>query len=203
MVRAASAQSVIYDNTATYLNNNMPLLPEWRDDSAEVGDDIWLDFGPDREVVELKLLFWYRGTEPGTIDAKVRLRPLEEINQSPTDPIYESDMILGLPTLAGMNEYTFAIPNVVVPEHFVWTIQAYNRQGSVGELGPAYFNPATVGFSDDFFWQSDMGSEWTRYSWGGEPYANFGAKITAVPEPSTVLLLAVGIAFLTSRRRAR
>lgn len=197
-----TAQEVIYDNTTTFLNNNMPLLPEWRNDSAEAGDDIWLG-GTNRQVTELKILFWYRGTVPGTFDAKIRFRALDEFTQLPSTAFYESDMILGLPTVHGMNEYTFAIPNVNVPDHFVWTVQAYNRQGSVGELGPAYFNPATVGFSDDFFWLSDMGSEWTPYSWGGDPYANFAARITAVPvpEPATLLALAAGTAFLVRRRR--
>lgn len=196
----ASAQSIIYDNTTTSLNNNMPLLPEWRNDSAEVGDEVWMS-GAEREVVELKVLFWYRGTEPGTFDARIRFRSMIEETQKPGNAFYESDMVVALPTVAGMNEYTFAIPNVVVPDRFVWTIQAYNRQGSVGELGPAYFNPATVGWSDDFFWQSDMGSEWINYSWGGDPYANFAATITAVPEPATMLLLGSGAAMLLRRRR--
>ncbi len=198
----ALAQQVVYDNTTTSLNNNMPLLPEWRDDSAEAGDDIWLD-GTDREVVELKLLFNYRGTLPGTIDLQLRFRNLDEESQVPIDAFYDSGVLLGVQTLAGLNEYTFAIPNVTVPDHFVWTVQAYNRQGSVGELGPAYYNPATVGFSDDFFWLSDMGSEWTPYSWGGSPYANFAARLTAVPEPASVCVLGLGALLLRRRRSTK
>lgn len=197
---AARAQTVIYDNMTTSLNNNMPLLPEWRDDSAEAGDDVWLA-GTERNVVELKVLFNYRGTIPGTFDARIRFRALDDFTQTPTDAFYESDLVT-LPTVGGLNEYTFAIPNVVVPDHFVWTIQAYNRQGSVGELGPAYYNPATVGFSDDFFWLSDMGSEWIPYAWGGDPYANFAARITAVPEPASLSALCLGGLCLLPKRRA-
>lgn len=199
-VAMATAQTIIYDNTTHSLDNNMPLLPEWRDDSAEAGDDIWLG-GTDRIVTQLKLIFTYRGTIPGTFDARIRFRGVDEIEQTPGDAFYESDLILGLPTVEGFNVYTFEIPHIEVPDHFVWTIQAYNRQGSVGELGPSYFNPATVGFSDDFFWLSDMGSEWTPYSWGGDPYANFAAQITAVPEPATMLALAAGLGLLARRRR--
>lgn len=195
----APAQQVVYDNTSTSLENNFPLLPEWRDDSGEAGDDIWLG-GSAREVTELKLLFFYRGTLPGTVDLQVRFREVDELTQMPSTAFYDSGIMLGLPTVAGMNEYTFAIPNVTVPDHFVWTVQAYNRQGSVGELGPAYYNPATVGFSDDFFWLSDMGSEWTPYSWGGDPYANFAARLTAVPEPFSALGLLVGVSALLRRR---
>lgn len=193
-------QTLVYDNTTTYLNNNFPLLPEWRNDSAEVGDEIWLE-GTQREVVELKLLFWYRGTVPGTFDARIRFRPVVGDREIPGDAFFSSDLFVGVPTVAGMNEYRFAIPNVVVPDRFVWTIEATNRQGSVGELGPAYFHAPTIGWSDDFFWQSDMGSEWINYSWGGDPYANFGASVTAVPEPATLLGLAMGAGLIARRRR--
>jgi hypothetical protein len=195
----ALAQQVVYDNTSSSLENNFPLLPEWRDDSGEAGDDIWLG-GTAREVTELKLLFFYRGTLPGTVDLQARFREVDEPTQMPSTAFYDSGVMLGLPTVAGINEYTFAIPNVTVPDHFVWTVQAYNRQGSVGELGPAYYNPPTVGFSDDFFWLSDMGSEWTPYSWGGDPYANFAARLTAVPEPATLAVLALGVLALRRRR---
>lgn len=197
---ASYAQSVVYSNTTTFLNNDMPLLPEWRNDSAEAGDEVWLG-GTARTVTGLKMIFNYRGTEPGTIDLRVRFRTLDEFTNLPGDAFFESDLIQGVQTLAGLNEYNIAIPDVVVPDHFVWTVQAYNRQGSVGELGPAYYNPPSVGFSDDFFWLSDMGSPWTQYTWGGDPYANFGAEITAVPEPASILLLAGGIAAVVRRRR--
>lgn len=194
-----NAQSVIFDNMTHSVNNNMPLLPEWLNDSVEAGDEVWLA-GSDRTVTELRLLFTYRGTIPGTIDAQIRFRSIREEDQTPGAVIYDSGIIAGLPTLAGFNEYTFNIPNVDVPDRFVWTVQAYNRQGSVGELGPSYFNPATVGFSDDFFWRSG-GSDWTPYSWGGDPYANFAAQITAVPEPATMIALTAGLGLLARRRK--
>jgi hypothetical protein len=177
----------------------MPLLPEWRDDSAEAGDEIWLG-GTARTIVQMKMIFNYRGTEPGTFDARIRFRNLDDITNEPSDIFYESELMT-LPSVGGLNEYVIDIPDVVVPDHFVWTVQAYNRQGSVGELGPAYYNPATVGYSDDFFWLSDMGSQWIAYNWGGDPYANFGAQFTAVPEPASMLLLAGGLAAVLRRRR--
>src|ERR1051325_6607365 len=163
----AQSQVIVYDNTTTSLSNDMPLLPALLNDSDEAGDDIWL-WSTQREIVSLKLLFTYRGTQPGTIDLRIRFRSVIEEDQTPGDTFFDSEMIEGVPEIGGLNDYNFAIPHVVVPDHFVWTVQAYNRQGSVGEIGPSYFNPATVGFSDDFFWLRGSGGDWTNYSWGGD-----------------------------------
>jgi hypothetical protein len=194
---AVDAQAIVYDNTTTSLDNNFPLLPEWMDESAEAGDEVLLG-GTDREVVHLKLLFNYRGTSPGTLDALIRFRRYDEAFHGPGEVFYESPLTQ-VQTTAGIHELDFDIPHVLVPDHFIWTVQAFNRQGSVGEIGPAYFNPPTVGFSDDWFWQRG-GNEWTAYSWGADPYANFGAQITAVPEPTTMASLALGLGFLRRRR---
>ncbi|MCC7433840.1 MAG: PEP-CTERM sorting domain-containing protein [Methanoregulaceae archaeon] len=195
---ALPAQSIVYDNTTTSLNNNFPLLPEWEVNSAEAGDEIWLG-GTDREVTELKLIFNYRGTVPGTFNALIRFREYDESFQGPGAAFYESPLTQ-VQTTAGLHELTFAIPNVMVPDHFIWTLQAFDRQGSEGELGMAYFNPPTIGSSEDWLWQRG-GNEWTAYSWGGEPYANFGAQLTAVPEPATLLVTAAGLLILRRHRR--
>lgn len=194
----APAQSIVYDNTTTSLNENFPLLPEWEVNSAEAGDEIWLG-GTDREVTELKLIFNYRGTIPGTFNALIRFREFDESFQGPGAAFYESPLTQ-VQTTTGLHELTFAIPNVIVPDHFIWTIQAFDRQGSEGELGMAYFNPPTVGSSEDWLWQRG-GNEWTAYSWGGEPYANFGAQITAVPEPTTLMVTATGLILCRRRRK--
>lgn len=197
LVGAALAQEVVYDNTTTSLDQNFPLLPSWEVESAEAGDEIWLG-GSARTVTELKLIFNYRGTLPGTLDALIRFREYDQNFQGPGAAFYESPLTQ-VQTTAGLHDLTFSIPGVVVPDHFIWTIQVFNRQGSDGELGMAYFNPPTVGSSEDWLWQRG-GNEWTAYSWGAEPYANFGARLTAVPEPATLSLFATGLLLLRRRR---
>lgn len=199
LVSASAAQTVVYDNTTTSLNNNHPLLPEWLNDSAEVGDEIWLD-GAEREAVELGLIFTNRGTEPNYFDARVRFRMLDS-NESPSDVFFDSGIIPGMYSPAGLTVYYFSIPHVIVPDRFVWTIQLYNRTGPGNELGPSYFNPPTVGTSEDFFWRYEQGGDWTPYSWGGEPYANFGASLTAVPEPSILVGLSIAVLAMMRRRK--
>lgn len=196
-----AAQSIVYNNTTTSLNNNHPLLPEWLNDSAEVGDEILLE-GSAREAVELRLIFTNRGTSPNNFDARVRFRMLDA-NESPAGVFYDSGIIPEVLSTPGLTEYVFAIPNVTVPNRFVWTIQLYNRTGPGNELGPSYFNPPTVGYSDDFFWRYETGGDWTQYSWGGQPVANFGARLTAVPEPSVLAALSIGaLAMLRRRKRS-
>ena len=196
-----AAQSIAYDNTTTSLNNNHPLLPEWLNDSAEVGDEIWLE-GSDREAVELALIFTNRGTEPNYFDAQLRFRVLDE-NESPADVFFDSGIIPGNYSPAGLTVYYFGIPHITVPDRFVWTIQLYNRTGPGNELGPSYYNPPTIGHSDDFFWRYETGGDWTPYGWGGEPYANFGASLTVVPEPSIVAALSIAtLAFMRRRKRS-
>lgn len=192
-------QSVVYDNTTTSLNNNFPLLSETLNDSAEVGDEIWLG-GTAREAIELRLIFTNRGTAPNTFDARLRFRVVDA-NQEPGDAFYDTGIVPGWISNPGFTEHVFAIPHVVVPDRFVWTIQLHNRQGPENELGPSYFSPPTIGFSEDFFWRLETGTQWTPYSWGGEPVANFGARLTAVPEPSILAAMSMGALAILRRRK--
>ncbi|HLA50279.1 MAG TPA: PEP-CTERM sorting domain-containing protein, partial [Thermodesulfovibrionia bacterium] len=62
------------------------------------------------------------------------------------------------------------------------------------------YDPPVVGFSDNYHWSLDYyTSSWIKEE--GAP--NFGVKImaTAVPEPSTLLLLGSGLAGLAAIRR--
>lgn len=198
MAPSGSTPTVIYDDTTTYLHHGMQMMSAEKPNSAEVGDEVRLA-GDAREVVQLKIRFWYNGTKPATFDARIRFRPLEYGKLTPgpavvkdgkivaytqTPPpgpaFYESDLMPNMPIVAGMNEYTFEIPHVKVPDRFVWTIQAYNGKGFDGEVGPAYYDKPTVGSSEDFFWHSDAGSPWIAYSWGADPIANLGSRILAV-----------------------
>lgn len=195
----ADRAATVYDNTTTYLHIGQPMLHLNRlSNGAEMGDEVRLA-GTARQVVDMRLRFWYGGTNSGHFDARIRFRNLSKNKvitgpaivengkivgykntATPAEAFYESSIFHGVPFGAGMTELDFRLPRVKVPDHFVWTIQIYGATGVAGNLGPAYFNPPSVGSSEDFFWHSDMGSPWIAYSWGAAPYANFGARIYAV-----------------------
>jgi hypothetical protein len=198
----AQAQAIVYDNTTTFGNRVQTLLSDLVVEGTELGDEVQLA-GTAREVTELRLLFFYRGVDGGQFDARIRLLMDDGPGGTPGTQLYASPLVESLDANNGLNEYTFAIPNVTVPDTVIWTIDGFNPVNITDELGPAYFHPPTIGSSEDFFWRFDGQFEWTPYAWGGSPYANFGAQITAVPEPATLAALALGASFLLGRRRQR
>lgn len=86
----------------------------------------------------------------------------------------------------------------VVPQNFTWAVQFSGIDGGENAGLPIYSDP-NPGQSFDDFWE-DVGGTWTLKNFGGSPTANFGAQVTAVPEP-TVLGLGglAGLLFLSVR----
>ncbi|HZH97510.1 MAG TPA: PEP-CTERM sorting domain-containing protein, partial [Fimbriimonadaceae bacterium] len=146
------------------------------------------------------VILYDAGTTAGTFDARIRFLNNDGPNGAPGSQLYASGFSRGLQSQPGLNTYTFAIPEVVVPDHFTWTIFFENRTGGNSDLGPAYFDPPTLGASEDGLWLSELGSDWIQYSWGADPVANFGARVEAVPEPASVVALTIGVLALRRRK---
>jgi PEP-CTERM motif len=117
------------------------------------------------------------GATPGTV---IWTSPLQTF---PYVPPFYNDKLLSV-----------AVPNIVVPDTFVWTVsivQLYNNvvvqstsSPTIGTAGKAwYFN-------------------FTDQQWTSEPNV-FAARITVVPEPATLTLLALGVVGLAVMRRRR
>ena len=67
------------------------------------------------------------------------------------------------------------------------------------------YDPPTVGSSGELFWKS-TGGIWSLADLGNNVNGNFAAKLTAVPEPSTVALgsmAAIGWLALAGYRRSK
>lgn len=184
---SAARAEIIYDNlqnvTGYYYHTAM-----------EMGDEVALA-GTAREVTEFRVMLYAPAAV--TIDASL--------------DFYQNDGPLGKPQtwiwgatwqgigFEGVQTLIFPIPNVLVPDTFTWTFTS--TDGSAGLL---LNDPPTVGSSGDFIWLYD-GVQWTQQNFTGQGVvANLAARIEAVPDPATLVLLGAGAAgAVLGRRRKR
>ncbi len=198
-----SAQIIGFDNTSTYQGTHFPhLFPGQGTSEIELGDQISLST-PGLTMWMISVWFRSTGTLPGTVDIKMTFYANDGPEGAPGTVIYDGGWFGDMVHQPGLTQIDFEVPHIVAPKTFTWAVQLANRAGSNGEFGAAYFDPPTIGSSDDFIWISEGGSPWTQYSWGAMPVANFGARVHAlVPEPATIGGLAIGLLAL-GRMRAR
>lgn len=190
------ANSIVYDNTITstgivYFNT-----------SIEYGDEITLG-GSERTITDFEF-YYSKYNEADDPTARIRFYNNNGQSGAPSTLFYDSGNF-ALPVGVGDFTYSLSGLSVLVPDTFIWTVawestlfecygwcmvEPYHIQLST-------YNPPTVGFSDKDYWSLDYySSSWVKES-GDVIYPfNFGATITAttVPEPSTFLLLCIGIA---------
>ena len=81
------------------------------------------------------------------------------------------------------------VPDVTVPDTFVWDVTFVTGGGGVAN----YNGPPSVGAASTA-WAFDSLNANPTTGWGiyGGPAIIFGAQISAIPEPSTLALLALG-----------
>ena len=164
--------------------------------AQEVGDEVILG-GVDRLLSHFT--FEYYGTGfSGNEQYRIRFynndgSPIGGGYFQPGSSFFDSGLqTLGAPTdPSNRNTYDLDLSGtgITLSNSFTWTIQFSGVTG--GEVaGVSLYNPPTVGFSDNDFWLNNAGSWELR---GTNPTAfNFGATITAVPEPSTYVLAILG-----------
>jgi PEP-CTERM motif-containing protein len=196
---AADCNVVVYDNTTTPVFGNFtPFtqlgfvpLGHYASDEA-LGDTVVLA-GTKRAICQFDLML-RAPNEPTTLSAAngnaliLSFYPVDDDGYPELTPLWESgskDADVDILTMV-----TFDVPNVIVPDAFAWAVRT---EGPVVDVGPALFDPPTIGWSDpDWILELDyMFPHWFPLGFEGDPAASFGARITAVPEPGTLSLLAL------------
>jgi hypothetical protein len=94
----------------------------------------------------------------------------------------------------GFHTKEIVIPSIKVPDRFTWTVQFYGISMQTGIVTPdpgitndvaglLFYGLAHIGLTYDDFWERLFGVGWTPVRVGGVYKNNFGAQITAIPEP--------------------
>jgi len=200
--------SIVYDNSTTDLNRT------YGPNGTEFGDEITLA-GTDRVVTDFKFEYFLSGNANGneTVqlvfhanDGPTITRTLPDgttmQSQSPGTVLYTSP-VLKLQT--GFQTAEASQFSVQVPNDFTWTV-TFNGIDAGEVAGLRVYDPPTIGSSFADFWQKSGGT-WNTYIFSDPAgAANFAARVTAVPEPTTLgclLLPALSwLGFLGYKRRS-
>lgn len=198
---------IVYNNSTG--DSNIRLNPGTR----EIGDEIVLG-GSARMITDFTFQYWGENFFGDDEEARVRFY-LNDGPNSPAGPqvpstlFYDSDWfsISETPrsTLIITDFITGAIVplNGLLPESFTWTVRFRGVDAIDGEsAGVDLYNPPTVGGNYLEYWENTGPGGWEYRGETNGIALNFGARISAVPEPSMIALgLVAGMAVLVLRGR--
>lgn len=201
----SAGAEVVYDNTSTPTKSigENPYVPDgfWPFNTfvpnEPMGDQITLA-GTARSVVEFDLVL--SSTQLVNLSSLTLTFHDTQVVDSKGNRWPDNQLWTGTLTnvaVDGLTTVTFVVPDILAPDVFVWTAGA---DSSVAGL--ATFDPPTVGSSNMLYWDHDIaGNRWWAQYFRGDPVANFGAKVLAVPEPVTAVMLTIGGLSLIRRKR--
>jgi hypothetical protein len=208
---AARGQNIIYNNSTndTGFRFNPGLV--------EVGDEIVLGGRTDFRRVTNFTFEYYGLNFSGDEKAQIRFYANNGTNstagpQVPNTLLYDSGQFPIAATaratlsfdLATLNLFT---NNLTVPNDFTWSVQFFlgtNAPSSTEDAGVDLYSPPTVGNNFNDYWEQSA-SGWTLKT-NGFLNMNFAAVVSAVPEPSALVLFALssaGFGLAVLRRRNR
>lgn len=212
LVLAFGAESsfgvIVYDNTVNRSTNSSGQFARFAQPGVEFGDQVILAGGAlagVRTVTSFSFEYYLTGAgsavTPGG-QARLRFYPNTGASGSPAaSPLFTSvvfDVFNTDPNDAQGEVLTFSGLNVTVPDTFTWTVEFMNL-GAGANAGLPLYSPPTVGNSFTDYWLRDGGGNWVL----GQPNPpttptalDFSARIDAVPEPGTIALGALGLAFI-------
>ena len=198
--------TIIYDNSAptSDLNRTYGL------NGTEFGDQITFAAGVSNPVIDdFKFEYFLSGNATGNETVQLFLRDMDGPNITVTRPdgstatipspgtvIYTSPV---LTLQAGFNTAEasqFLAP--VTGSSITWSV-VFSNVGAGVTAGLSVYDPVSVGSSFSDFWQKNGGTWNTEVFADGTP-ANFAARVTAVPEPTTLAFgLLAGLAWFGFR----
>ena len=166
----------IFDNTEN------PSTAVFGPTCCQVGNEIVLG-GRARDVIEVTWLVDSQNTDVLLSGIETHIYANDGAGGAPGTLLWSSGLLAGIPVSATDTFLAIAVPNIVVPDRVTVTSRMLDA-APVG-LGRLYVGPPTVG-SLTTSWIETTPGEWHQQ------FGPRGLRVTAVPEPSTVLLFASG-----------
>lgn len=178
----AQAESVVYDSTVDLSGAGAVGM-------SQVGNEVILA-GTERTLVRAEFRMVLT-SYPATTDLQVHVYLNDAVNGQPGTELWKSGWIQGV-LFQGPQVVPVDIPNVQVPDRITVTIEEVFIGGVQAQELLA--RSTTVGTTERVW----LGSPGSWQIWTVDPVA---IRLTAVPEPATLSLLALGGVALIRRRR--
>jgi hypothetical protein len=206
----AFAQETIYDNSSGFLGRVTG------EGNAEIGDAV-VFAGSARTVTQVSFEYFVappgqaqQGEILGNETAQMFMYALDA-NNLPTTLLYSSPVFNLVPgSDRGYGTATISGISVDVPDRIAWSV-SFNGVEGQEQAGLLFYNPPSVGSSPtfdpgdgtqhDFFLRHNV-SGWAVLD-TPNTVDNFGARFTAVPEPSTIALMVGGLVTMGLIRRRK
>jgi len=204
-VLPAARAEIVYNNSTTDLSQRLT------GGTVEIGDELVLG-GTGRHLTDFS--FEYYGISfSGNERAQVRLYANDGLAYSnnpaqlmPNTVLYDSGSFAVSATPRNTLNFSVSggsLPNTITfPDHITLSVQFTGIEAGES-AGVDLYDPPTVGSSLNDYWYHDPSLGWQVRTNVG-PVLNFGAQISAVPEPSMWALFATAGAcgyFMLARRR--
>ena len=178
---AVNAADIIYDNSSDPINGHYCT-------TFEYGDEIVLAKGTNHLMGQFLFEYYANFVPTGNETARLRLYindgPLDAANPptpTPGTELYDSGSFSIVPGVPPYYIMTKTITGLDVPLpgniDITWTVQFSGLTGD--EAGLVFRDPPTAGKSYDDIWIDSNGT-WQRFTWNGNPKANFAARIISI-----------------------
>lgn len=196
VLNSSTFAAVIYDNSSSYQGT-------YFSSPNEFGDQINF-VGPERIITSFKFDYYLGPNASGNETVDLRMyNNAPGSGGAPSVLLYDSGPIS---ISKGFNTITADGLGITAQDTLTWTV-LFGGIDPFEVVGLLVYDPPVLGKSFNDYWEKDPSSGFVLKQFTGDPLntvANFGAVVSAVPEPGTLQLAFVGglvwLGFAAKRR---